>query len=88
MTNSTTVPDWLVQRQGAIQPGLDPETRFVLIGGQPLYRLDVRPAAGQFTCAVTNSTNGRRLDDGQTTHASPEAALSGGLELLREKLGW
>ena len=88
MMNSPTVPGWLAQRDGAIQMGVQPDSHLVLIGGQPLYRLDVRPAAGRFACAVINSANGRRLDDAATTYASFDEALAGGLNQLREGLGW
>jgi hypothetical protein len=87
-TTTPPVPDWLAKRAGALQSGVRPETRFVLIGGQPLYKLEVRPAVGQFACAVTNSANGHRLDDATATYASADAALTGGLEQLRAKLGW
>ena len=82
------VPDWLAKRAGSIQPGVCPETRFVLIGGEPLYKLEVRPASGRFTCNVTETANGRRHDDSAATYESFTAALAGGLEQLREWLGW
>jgi len=87
-TTTLPVPEWLKMRDGAIQPGVCPETRFVLVGGQPLYKLEVRPAAGKFACAITNTVNGNRLDDSAATYPGFDAALTGGLEQLREKLGW
>jgi hypothetical protein len=75
-------------RDGSIEPGLRDEARFVMIAGQPLYKLEVRPAEGKLICAVTDTVNGRRLDDGKLTYPSSDAALDGGLEQLREKLGW
>jgi hypothetical protein len=63
------------------------DSLFVTIGGQPHYRLDVRPAGGKYTCAVTQTENGRRLD-AQATFNSIETALEGGLNDLRSKLGW
>jgi hypothetical protein len=86
--SDTTMPDWLSRRRGQIERGVEPETRFVLIDGEPLYKLEVRPAGGRFTCAVTETANGRRLDDGAATFARFAEALAGGLERLREKLGW
>jgi hypothetical protein len=83
-----TVPEWLAKRGGALQSGVCPETRFVLIDGAPLYKLEVRPAAGRFACAITNSANGHRLDDPAIRYDSFEAAIAGGLEQLRERLGW
>ena len=88
MTAELQIPEWLAKRDGAIQPGIRPETRFVLVSGQPLYRLDVRPAAGVFSCAVLNAVNSHRLDDPAATYPSMEAAFAGGLEQLRERLGW
>jgi hypothetical protein len=87
-TTATTAPDWLSKRGGAIKRDVRPETRFVLVGGEPLYKLEVRPAAGRFACAVSNSNNGARLDDGAAIYANPEEALAGGLEQLRRSLGW
>jgi hypothetical protein len=84
----SSVPEWLARRSGAIQRGVDRETRFVLVGGEPLYKLEVRPAVGRFTCAVTETANGRRLDDGGAIHGTFDEALAGGLERLKERLGW
>ena len=88
MTTSELVPDWLAKRGGAIRRGVASETLFVMIGGEPLYRLEVVPASGQFACAVVESATGKRLDDPKATNASGDAALAGGLEQLRERLGW
>jgi hypothetical protein len=88
MTAALTIPDWLSLRAGTIQPGIRPETVFVLIGGQPLYKLEVRPAEGRFACAVMNTANGQRLDNANAIYSSDEQAFAGGLEQLRERLGW
>jgi hypothetical protein len=82
-----TIPDWLTARDGALKPGVRADTVFVMLGDQPQYKLEARPAAGTFTCAVSQTINGRRLDDG-ATYPTKDAALAGGLEQLREKLGW
>lgn len=82
------IPDWLKLRDGALKPGVRPETTFVLVGGQPLYKLEVRPAEGKHACAVSGTVNGRRLDDAKATYPTPEAAVAGGLEQLRNALGW
>ena len=37
---------------------------------------------------VSNTVNGKRLDDATTTYPSPDAALAGGLDQLRNALGW
>ena len=83
-----TTPEWLTKRDGALTPGLRDFITVVAIGGQPNYRLEVRPAGGQFTCGVTQSVNGKRLDDGLARSATPDEALSGGLDQLRSYLGW
>lgn len=84
---ATTVPDWLAKRDGGLKPGIRDHMLYVLIGGAPQYKVEARPAGGQFTCAVQQSNNGKRLDDG-TKYASADAALAGGLEQLKNKLGW
>ena len=83
-----TTPEWLTKRDGTLTPGLRDFITVVALGGQPNYRLEVRPAGGQFTCSVTQSVNGKRLDDGLGRAATAEAALTGGLEQLRTYLGW
>ena len=82
-----TAPDWLTKHDGALKPGVRDHMQFVLIGGAPQYKLEVRPATGTFICAVQQSNNGKRLDDA-TTYPTEDAALAGGLEQLRSKLGW
>lgn len=81
------VPDWLARRNGSLKPGLNTQTWMVTLDGHPHYRLFATPAGGQFTCAVYQTNNGRRLDGGKK-YASVEAALVGGLDELRERLGW
>ena len=83
-----TTPEWLTKRDGTLAPGLRDFITVVAIGGQPNYRLEVRPAGGQFTCSVTQSVNGKRLDDGTARAPTPDAALTGGLDQLRLYLGW
>jgi hypothetical protein len=87
-TTTLTVPEWLALRTGTLKPGVRPETQFVLIGGQPLYKLEARPAGGKYTCAVSNTVNGKRLDDGTSSYPGTQEAFGGGLEQLRAKLGW
>ena len=82
-----TVPEWLKRRDGVLKPGIRDSVVLVVLGGQPQYRLESRPAVGKYACEVSQTANGKRLDDG-TTYATADAALSGGLEQLRGKLGW
>jgi hypothetical protein len=83
-----TVPDWLQARSGALKAGVHPETTFVLLEGNPLYKLEVCPAAGQYACAVSATVNGRRHDDPAAIYPTADAALAGGLDQLRNVLGW
>jgi hypothetical protein len=81
-------PAWLKQRGGELRGDIHPDAVEVWIEGQPLYRLEVRPAKGHLACAIINMTNGTRLDDPQRAFATPEQALADGLEQLRHYLGW
>ena len=83
-----TVPDWLQARGGSLKPGVRPETTFVMLDGHPLYKLEVRPASGKCMCAVSETNSGKRYDDPKATYADAPAALAGGLEQLRNALGW
>ena len=83
-----TLPDWLQSRGGALKPGVRPETTFGVLNGDPLYKLEVRPAAGKFACAVSSTVNGKRHEDPKATYPDAPAALAGGLDLLRTALGW
>lgn len=80
-------PEWLTTRSGALAKGLNDATWLVTLNGHPQYKLVATPAKGKFTCAISQTNNGKRLDGG-TEYASREGALTGGLEELRAKLGW
>ncbi len=80
-------PDWLARRGGGLSPGLNPQTVMITLDGHPQYRLFATPAEGKVTCAIYQTNNGKRLDAGKT-YASVGDALSGGLEELRQALGW
>jgi hypothetical protein len=81
-------PEWLTRRDGNLKPGNRDYITYVMLSNQPLYRLDVRPATGTFACSITQTMSGKRLDDPAKTYASATDAVTGGLEQLREKLGW
>lgn len=83
-----TVPDWLQTRGGSLKAGVRPETTFVVLEGNPMYKLEVRPAGGTFACAVSGTVNGKRLDDPKVKYPDAPAALAGGLDQLRGALGW
>jgi len=82
------VPDWLSKRGGVLQPGAQTFVTFVTLGGAPQYKLEVRPAGAAYTCYVLQSVNGRRVDDGKGSYPTAAAAVAGGLDQLRNALGW
>lgn len=82
-----TTPSWLAQRGGELRLSKDGHAASVYFAGQLQYLLVPIPAKGRFACRVTESINGRRLD-GEQTYPSAEQALQGGLEQLRQALGW
>jgi hypothetical protein len=86
-TITLPTPDWLARRDGELRRGIGSFTWLVLLSGSPQYRLDVVPAKGRFSCAVTQAVNGKRLDPG-TDQAAAQDAFQAGLEKLREALGW
>jgi hypothetical protein len=49
--------------------------------------LSIVPAVGKYSCKVKQTINGRHLDSGKV-HATVAEALQGGLEDLRQVLGW
>ncbi len=84
---SATIPDWLTRHRGELRPGLSDATWLVLLDGEPQYKLSVAPAKGKFTCAVVETVNGKRIDKG-IKYPDPGAALAGGVDELRQVLGW
>jgi hypothetical protein len=82
-----TTPDWLRRHDGSLRSGMNGNTIFVLIGGEPEYRLTARPAEGKFTCEILQTVNSGRIDSGKE-YATISETMSGGLEELRAKLGW
>jgi hypothetical protein len=80
-------PDWLSQRGGEVKEGADGRSWLVYLGKEPQYYLLAVPAEGKYSCRVSQTVNGKRLDGPVTYHAIHQA-LAGGLEQLRQKLGW
>ena len=80
-------PEWLTKRGGTLRSHSDGESGAVVLNGSPLYLLTPAPAAGKHGCRVTQTNNGKRLDNGKT-FATRDEALQGGLEALRHALGW
>lgn len=84
---AVTTPDWLVPRAGTLQLGSDRRTYFVLLDGQAQYSLAPTPVRGKFGCVIRQTNNGRRLKCTGTYPGGDQAVL-GGLEALRQALGW
>jgi hypothetical protein len=84
---TVTTPDWLVRRGVHLQKSQNGLSWLVYLGEEPEYLLMAVPVRGQFGCRITQTINGRRLDTG-ATYPTVEAALEGGLEELRQALGW
>jgi hypothetical protein len=84
---AVTTPTWLTQRGGDLRPSKDSLSASVYFAGQLQYVLVPVPAKGQHACRVTETINGRRLESAKT-YATADLALQGGLDDLREKLGW
>jgi hypothetical protein len=82
-----TPPDWLVLHGGDLKLASDGSTWHVVLNQQPQYALWTTPVAGKFGFAIRQNNNGRRLECGGT-YPTRDEALRGGLEGLREALGW
>jgi hypothetical protein len=72
---------------GDLKPSKDGHSLTVYFAGEPQYLLEPVPAKGKFACRVSQTINGKRLDRGDVW-ASQEEAFRGGLEDLRDALGW
>jgi hypothetical protein len=86
-TTTTDTPEWLAKRGGQLCPGVLKHTWLVMLGGSMQYKLAIVPVKGQHGCAITQTNNGKRLDKG-TAYPTEDAALAGGLDELRQGLGW
>mgnify|MGYP001179684038 CR=1 FL=1 len=86
-TMPVTTPEWLAGRGGQLLASKDGHAWTVLLGEEPQYLLIPVPTAGKFGCRVSQTVNGRRLD-GKNTYPSLEDAVRGGLDDLRQALGW
>jgi hypothetical protein len=83
-----TVPDWLIKRDGAFTPGIRDHVLFVTLSGHPQYRLEARPAKGKYACYVAQANSGKLIDDATAEYPTREAAMAGGLDRLKARLGW
>jgi hypothetical protein len=58
-----------------------------VIDDRLLYMLRAIPAKNQFSSLVEETVSGKRLEN-KTIYPTAEEALQGGLEDLRNSLGW
>jgi hypothetical protein len=84
---SIATPAWLQQRDGRLEGSQDGQSWLVYLASQPQYLLMPTPARGKFSCRISQTNNGRRLDQ-PAVYDSVEQAVAGGLEQLRQVLGW
>jgi hypothetical protein len=85
---AVSTPDWLTQRGGELQTSRDGTSWVVYFDHEPQYLLVAVPVKGQFGCCISQTINGRRLDKNGAVYPSVEDAARGGLEELRQTLGW
>jgi hypothetical protein len=84
---SVSTPDWLSRHGGDLRSSADGNSFTVHFGPTLEYILRVYPVQGKYSCRVKQSINGKHLESG-TAHATPDEAVSGGLDDLRKVLGW
>lgn len=84
---TVTAPDWLVKHGGEFRRAGDGTTWVVRFDSEPQYLLRPIPTQGKHGCEIEQTINGRRLDS-PATHATSDDALRGGLDALRQVLGW
>jgi hypothetical protein len=82
-----TVPDWIKARGGDLKPSRDGHSWTFYLAGQPQFLVEPVPANGKFACRVSLTNNGKRLEKGSVYETSLEA-MRGGLDDLRDYLGW
>jgi hypothetical protein len=81
------IPDWLSKHGGHLQPAANGHGVMVYFDNEPQYFIIVRPVAGRFGREVTQTINGKRLESNRIYDTDGEA-IRGGLEDLRDALGW
>lgn len=84
---AVTAPDWLTKHGGELRASADDCSWMVYFAGKLQYVIVPTPAGGKHACKVTQTNNGKRLDNG-VTYPSLEDAACGGLDDLRNAMGW
>ena len=80
-------PDWLTRHDAELRGNPVGRSWAVYFVNDPEYVLTIVPVAGKYGCRVKQAINGKHLESG-AAHPTPEEALRGGLEDLRQALGW
>ena len=69
-------PDWLTKRGGSLRQEPGGGSWFVLLNGQPQYRLIPAPVGGKHGCRVVQTVNGKQLSAGtEDKHFLPGAHI-------------
>jgi hypothetical protein len=84
---SVATPDWLARHGGELRANPDGQSFAVYFGPELEYVLRPVPVKGQYSCLVKQTINGKHLESG-TPRPTADDALRGGLEDLRQALGW
>ncbi len=87
MPTTLTTPDWMAQRGAELVPAPVGRSWLVMFNGTAQYKLTPGPAAGRHECSIMKGVSGKRIDKA-ATYPTAEEALRGGLEELRNLLGW
>jgi hypothetical protein len=80
-------PEKLARRGSAQEIGPTRASWIVSFDGDPQYLLPPIPVDGSSGCAVQQTINGQQLNRAGTSPSADEV-LRGGLEDLRQALGW
>jgi hypothetical protein len=84
---AVNAPEWLVKRGGSLTPGPYGEVWFVMLQGEPQYKLVSVPVAGKYGCAIFQTISGKQIESSARADTA-DAAIQAGLEDLRKALGW
>lgn len=82
-----TPPPWLTLHHGSLKPSFDGHSWVVIFADEPQYVLTPIPTKGEHGVRVQQTISGKQLPCGKV-YPSTHDALTGGLEELRQLLGW
>jgi hypothetical protein len=84
---SVATPDWLTRHGGDLRGNPDGQSYAVYFGSELEYVLRLFPVQGKYGCRVKQTINGKHLESGRV-HPTSDDAVRGGLEDLKQALGW